>query len=85
MLVRFASPDGLKLQVFVGARLHVTGGVLRGGRAIEGEGAIAGEFIILFLLDISIYLIYLSLGLTKPHLLKSSTLLLEFGWIEMAL
>ncbi|KQK07580.1 hypothetical protein BRADI_2g36370v3 [Brachypodium distachyon] len=27
--------------VFVGARLHVTGGVLKGGRAIEGEGAIA--------------------------------------------
>ncbi|XP_039115325.1 serine/threonine-protein phosphatase BSL1 homolog isoform X2 [Dioscorea cayenensis subsp. rotundata] len=27
--------------VFVGARLHVTGGVLKGGRAVEGEGAIA--------------------------------------------
>nr|GLL33124.1 serine/threonine-protein phosphatase BSL1 isoform X1 [Ipomoea trifida] len=27
--------------VFVGARLHVTGGVLRGGRAVEGEAAIA--------------------------------------------
>lgn len=29
-------------QVFVGARLHVTGGVLRGGRAVEGEASIAG-------------------------------------------
>lgn len=29
-------------KVFVGARLHVTGGVLRGGRAVEGEAAIAG-------------------------------------------
>ncbi|KAJ1435718.1 Serine/threonine-specific protein phosphatase/bi [Sesbania bispinosa] len=27
--------------VFVGARLHVTGGVLRGGRAVEGEASIA--------------------------------------------
>ncbi|KAF4350557.1 hypothetical protein F8388_007132 [Cannabis sativa] len=27
--------------VFVGARLHVTGGVLRGGRGVEGEAAIA--------------------------------------------
>ncbi|KAK9201747.1 hypothetical protein WN944_016953 [Citrus x changshan-huyou] len=27
--------------VFVGARLHVTGGALRGGRAIEGEAAVA--------------------------------------------
>ncbi|XP_061372089.1 serine/threonine-protein phosphatase BSL1 isoform X1 [Gastrolobium bilobum] len=27
--------------VFVGARLHVTGGVLRGGRAVEGEAAVA--------------------------------------------
>lgn len=27
--------------VFVGARLHVTGGVLRGGKAVEGESAIA--------------------------------------------
>ncbi|KAE8009630.1 hypothetical protein FH972_006058 [Carpinus fangiana] len=27
--------------VFVGARLHVTGGALRGGRAVEGEAAIA--------------------------------------------
>ena len=31
-------------QVFVGARLHVTGGVLRGGRAVEGEATIAGNF-----------------------------------------
>jgi len=30
-------------QVFVNARLHVTGGALRGGRAIEGEAAIAGN------------------------------------------
>jgi len=27
--------------VFLGARLHVTGGVLRGGRSVEAEGAIA--------------------------------------------
>ncbi|KAI9181854.1 hypothetical protein LWI28_019311 [Acer negundo] len=27
--------------VFVGARLHVTGGVLRGGRSVEGEAAVA--------------------------------------------
>ncbi|KAK2649285.1 hypothetical protein Ddye_016774 [Dipteronia dyeriana] len=27
--------------VFVGARLHVTGGVLRGGRSVEGEPAVA--------------------------------------------
>ena len=31
-------------QVFVGARLHVTGGVLRGGRSVEGESAVAGIF-----------------------------------------
>ena len=30
-------------QVFVGARLHVTGGALRGGRGVEGEAAIAGK------------------------------------------
>ncbi|WVY98398.1 hypothetical protein V8G54_030549 [Vigna mungo] len=29
------------LIVFVGARLHVTGGVLRGGRSVEGEASIA--------------------------------------------
>lgn len=29
--------------MFVGARLHVTGGVLRGGRGVEGEAAIAGK------------------------------------------
>lgn len=29
--------------MFVGARLHVTGGVLRGGRAVEGEAVIAGS------------------------------------------
>lgn len=32
--------------MFVGARLHVTGGVLRGGRSIEGEGAIAGMYLV---------------------------------------
>ncbi|RRT66725.1 hypothetical protein B296_00035434 [Ensete ventricosum] len=32
------------LAVFVGARLHVTGGALKGGRNIEGEGAIAVDF-----------------------------------------
>lgn len=35
-------------QVFVGARLHVTGGALRGGRAIEGEATVAGNFGFLF-------------------------------------
>ncbi|XP_022155618.1 serine/threonine-protein phosphatase BSL1-like isoform X2 [Momordica charantia] len=35
------SPRYQHAAVFVGARLHVTGGVLRGGRAIEGEAAIA--------------------------------------------
>ena len=31
-------------QVFVGARLHVTGGSLKGGRLVEGEAAVAGKF-----------------------------------------
>ncbi|THG22565.1 hypothetical protein TEA_028645 [Camellia sinensis var. sinensis] len=31
----------LDATVFVGARLHVTGGALRGGRAVEGEAAVA--------------------------------------------
>ncbi|XP_020254748.1 LOW QUALITY PROTEIN: serine/threonine-protein phosphatase BSL1 homolog [Asparagus officinalis] len=35
------SPRYQHAAVFVGARLHVTGGVLRGGRSIEGEGAVA--------------------------------------------
>ncbi|GLU07470.1 hypothetical protein SLE2022_244270 [Rubroshorea leprosula] len=35
------SPRYQHAAVFVGARLHVTGGVLRGGHAIEGEAAIA--------------------------------------------
>ncbi|XP_062230734.1 serine/threonine-protein phosphatase BSL1 homolog isoform X2 [Phragmites australis] len=35
------SPRYQHAAVFVGVRLHVTGGVLRGGRAIEKEGAIA--------------------------------------------
>ncbi|KAK8630505.1 hypothetical protein V6N13_079296 [Hibiscus sabdariffa] len=34
------SPRYQHAAVFVGARLHVTGGVLRGGRAIEGEATI---------------------------------------------
>lgn len=38
------SPFIAGFQVFVGARLHVTGGTLRGGRAIEGEASIAGSF-----------------------------------------
>lgn len=33
-------------QVFVGARLHVTGGVLRGGRSVEGEASIAGKYLV---------------------------------------
>ncbi|GFZ04657.1 BRI1 suppressor 1 (BSU1)-like 1 [Actinidia rufa] len=35
------SPRYQHAAVFVGARLHVTGGVLRGGRAVEGEATIA--------------------------------------------
>ncbi|KAF8392524.1 hypothetical protein HHK36_022867 [Tetracentron sinense] len=35
------SPRYQHAAVFVGARLHVTGGALRGGRAVEGESAIA--------------------------------------------
>uniref|UniRef100_A0A5B6YPA9 Serine/threonine-protein phosphatase n=1 Tax=Davidia involucrata TaxID=16924 RepID=A0A5B6YPA9_DAVIN len=35
------SPRYQHAAVFVGARLHVTGGVLRGGRGVEGEAAIA--------------------------------------------
>lgn len=30
-------------QVFVGARLHVSGGVLRGGRVIDAEASVAGN------------------------------------------
>lgn len=32
----------LSHQVFVGARLHVSGGVLRGGRMIDAEATVAG-------------------------------------------
>lgn len=35
------SPRYEHAAVFVGARLHVTGGALRGGRSVEGEAAIA--------------------------------------------
>lgn len=35
------SPRYQHAAVFVGARLHVTGGVLRGGRSVDGEAAIA--------------------------------------------
>ncbi|XP_028052191.1 serine/threonine-protein phosphatase BSL1-like isoform X3 [Camellia sinensis] len=35
------SPRYEHAAVFVGARLHVTGGALRGGRAVEGEAAVA--------------------------------------------
>ncbi|XP_043711293.1 serine/threonine-protein phosphatase BSL1-like [Telopea speciosissima] len=35
------SPRYQHAAVFVGARLHVTGGTLRGGRSVEGEAAIA--------------------------------------------
>ncbi|KAJ7977479.1 Serine/threonine-protein phosphatase [Quillaja saponaria] len=35
------SPRYQHAAVFVGARLHVTGGVLRGGRGVEGEATIA--------------------------------------------
>lgn len=36
-------------QVFVGTRLHVTGGALRGGRVVDGEAAVAGYFLVIFL------------------------------------
>ncbi|KAK4763798.1 hypothetical protein SAY87_013236 [Trapa incisa] len=35
------SPRYQHAAVFVGARLHVTGGVLKGGRSVEGEAAVA--------------------------------------------
>ncbi|XP_031401196.1 serine/threonine-protein phosphatase BSL1 isoform X1 [Punica granatum] len=35
------SPRYQHAAVFVGARLHVTGGVLKGGRGVEGEAAVA--------------------------------------------
>ncbi|KAI4349581.1 hypothetical protein L6164_010154 [Bauhinia variegata] len=35
------SPRYQHAAVFVGARLHVTGGVLKGGRTVEGEAAVA--------------------------------------------
>ncbi|XP_031250861.1 serine/threonine-protein phosphatase BSL1 isoform X1 [Pistacia vera] len=35
------SPRYQHAAVFVGARLHVTGGALRGGRSVEGEAAVA--------------------------------------------
>ncbi|KAI3668222.1 hypothetical protein L6452_43299 [Arctium lappa] len=35
------SPRYQHAAVFVGARLHVTGGVLRGGRTVDGEAAVA--------------------------------------------
>ncbi|KAI7738963.1 hypothetical protein M8C21_005845, partial [Ambrosia artemisiifolia] len=35
------SPRYQHASVFVGARLHVTGGVLRGGRTVDGEAAVA--------------------------------------------
>jgi len=65
-------------QVFVGARLHATGGVLRGGRSVEGEASIAGslffyvitKFFIVYFLSccfvhfLSLYLCFLFLALT---------------------
>nr|GEZ49377.1 serine/threonine-protein phosphatase BSL1-like isoform X1 [Tanacetum cinerariifolium]GEZ49378.1 serine/threonine-protein phosphatase BSL1-like isoform X1 [Tanacetum cinerariifolium] len=35
------SPRYQQAAVFVGARLHVTEGVLKGGREVDGEGAVA--------------------------------------------
>lgn len=32
------------LQVFVNARLHVSGGALGGGRMVEDESSVAGRF-----------------------------------------
>lgn len=45
-------------QVFVGARLHVTGGALRGGRAVEGEGAVAGKSLIVNFITMDLIAIY---------------------------
>lgn len=45
-------------QVFVGARLHVTGGVLRGGRSVEGEASIAGN--LPFYLITNYFIVYFS-------------------------
>ncbi|KAG5033223.1 hypothetical protein JHK85_017205 [Glycine max] len=39
--VDFNQASFVAVHVFVGARLHVTGGVLRGGRSLEGEASIA--------------------------------------------
>ncbi|KAG5149906.1 hypothetical protein JHK82_016787 [Glycine max] len=39
--VDFNQASFVAVHVFVGARLHVTGGVLRGGRSVEGEASIA--------------------------------------------
>ena len=52
--------DIIYFQVFVGARLHVTGGVLKGGRSVEGEAAVAGNPLVLLgliILKRHIYLI----------------------------
>lgn len=84
-------------QVFVGARLHVTGGVLRGGRSVEGEAAIAGNLCFYFITNffyctrflpycfihflLCVYIIYSFLFLFWQYW----TLLLGFGWTEMVL
>lgn len=44
-------------QVFVGARLHVTGGVLRGGRSVEGEASIAGNQSFYFILLVAFFIL----------------------------
>lgn len=46
-------------QVFVGARLHVTGGVLRGGRAVEGEASIAGNLCLQYITNFFYHLLFL--------------------------
>lgn len=45
--------------MFVGARLHVTGGVLRGGRSIEGEGAIAGMYLVFCFFLLYLHFVYI--------------------------
>lgn len=88
-------------QVFVGARLHVTGGVLKGGRAVEGEASIAGNLLFYFITKffivcischavypILVFIFYIQTNKHPYFLFLFSqywTLLRGFGWIEMAL
>lgn len=52
--------------------MHVTGGVLRGGRAIEGEGTIAGKLIFLLLIPSETSICLLSLTTTHCQVLDTA-------------